>query len=34
MTYTRSSNALLIVADFLHQGKPHHEEWHMRLAKE
>lgn len=34
MTYTRSSDQLLIVADFLHQGKPHHEEWHMRLAKE
>ena len=34
MTYTRSSDELLIVADFLHQGKPHHEEWHMRLAKE
>jgi|HubBroStandDraft_3_1064219.scaffolds.fasta_scaffold45281_3 hypothetical protein len=34
MTYTRSSDALLIVADFLHQGKPHHEEWHMRLTKE
>jgi hypothetical protein len=34
MTYTRSSDALLIVADFLHQGKPHHEEWHMRLSKE
>ena len=34
MTYTRSSDELLIVADFLHHGQPHHEEWHMRLAKE
>ena len=25
--------SLLIVGDFLHHGKPDHEEWHMNLAK-
>jgi hypothetical protein len=34
MTYTRSVDALLIVADFLHHGVPDHEEWHMNRAKD
>jgi hypothetical protein len=29
MTYTRSGDALLISADFLHKGVPSHVEWHM-----
>jgi len=29
MTYTRSGDRLRIVADFLHGGKPDHEEWRM-----
>jgi hypothetical protein len=33
LTYKRSGEALLIVGDFLHHGKPDHEEWHMTLAK-
>jgi len=34
MTYTRSADALLIVADFLHHGVPDHEEWRMNRAKD
>ena len=34
LTYKRSGENLLIVGDFLHHGKPDHEEWHMILAKE
>ena len=34
LTYKRSGEMLLIVGDFLHKGKPDHEEWHMILAKE
>jgi Domain of unknown function (DUF6265) len=33
LTYKRSGETLLIVGDFLHHGKPDHEEWHMILAK-
>jgi Domain of unknown function (DUF6265) len=33
LTYNRSRETLLIVGDFLHQGKPDHEEWHMIAAK-
>jgi len=33
LTYTRSGETLLIVGDFLHQGKPVREEWHMIAAK-
>lgn len=29
LTYKRSGETLLIVGDFLHHGKPDHEEWHM-----
>jgi hypothetical protein len=29
MTYTRTGDALLISADFLHKGVPSHVEWHM-----
>ena len=34
LTYKRSGETLLIVGDFLHHGKPDHEEWHMIAAKE
>jgi hypothetical protein len=34
LTYKRSGDSLLIVGDFLHHGKPDHEEWRMTLAKE
>jgi hypothetical protein len=33
LTYKRSGETLLIVGDFLHHGKPDHEEWHMIAAK-
>jgi len=33
LTYKRSGDSLLIVGDFLHHGKPDHEEWHMIAAK-
>jgi hypothetical protein len=33
LTYKRSGETLLIVGDFLHHGKPDHEEWHMVAAK-
>jgi hypothetical protein len=33
LTYKRSGESLLIVGDFLHHGKPDHEEWHMIAAK-
>jgi len=29
LTYRRSANDLLIIGDFLHNGTPHREEWHM-----
>jgi hypothetical protein len=29
LTYRRSANELLIIGDFLHHGRPDHEEWHM-----
>jgi hypothetical protein len=29
LTYKRTGGNLLIVGDFLHHGKPDHEEWHM-----
>jgi hypothetical protein len=29
LTYKRTGNSLLIIGDFLHHGKPDHEEWHM-----
>jgi Domain of unknown function (DUF6265) len=29
LTYKRTGKSLLIVGDFLHHGKPDHEEWHM-----
>jgi Domain of unknown function (DUF6265) len=29
ITYKRTGDQLLIIGDFLHQGKPDHEEWHM-----
>jgi len=32
MTYSRDGDHLLIVADFLHGGKPDHEEWRMVAA--
>jgi hypothetical protein len=32
MTYTRTGDALHIVADFLHHGTPIHAEWHMTRA--
>jgi hypothetical protein len=32
LTYRRSGNDLLIIGDFLHHGKPDHEEWHMVRA--
>jgi hypothetical protein len=32
MSYRRSGDKLLIVADFLHHGMPDHEEWHMNRA--
>jgi Domain of unknown function (DUF6265) len=34
LTYKRSGESLLIVGDFLHHGKPDHEEWHMVLGKD
>jgi hypothetical protein len=34
LTYKRSGTTLLIVGDFLHHGKPDHEEWHMVLGKD
>jgi Domain of unknown function (DUF6265) len=33
LTYKRSGETLLIVGDFLHHGKPDHEEWHMTAGK-
>jgi hypothetical protein len=33
LTYKRSGDTLLIIGDFLHNGKPDHEEWHMVAAK-
>jgi hypothetical protein len=33
LTYKRSGESMLIVGDFLHHGKPDHEEWHMIAAK-
>jgi Domain of unknown function (DUF6265) len=33
LIYKRTGDALLIVGEFLHQGKPDHEEWHMIAAK-
>jgi hypothetical protein len=33
LTYKRSGETLLIVGDFLHHGKPDHEEWHMIAAR-
>jgi hypothetical protein len=33
LTYKRSGDSLLITGDFLHHGKPDHEEWHMTAAK-
>jgi hypothetical protein len=32
MRYTRSADALLIAADFLHHGTPQHIEWHMKRS--
>jgi Domain of unknown function (DUF6265) len=32
LTYKRSGEMLLIVGDFLHHGRPDHEEWHMIVA--
>jgi hypothetical protein len=29
MTYKRSDQSLLIIGEFLHNGKPTHAEWHM-----
>jgi hypothetical protein len=34
MTYKRTGNNLLIIGDFLHHGKPDHEEWRMIRAGE
>lgn len=34
LTYKRSGDTLLIVGDFLHNGKPDREEWHMIAAKD
>jgi hypothetical protein len=34
LTYKRSGQSLLIVGDFLHHGKPDHEEWHMVAASQ
>ena len=33
LTYKRLGETLLIVGDFLHHGKPDHEEWHMIATK-
>jgi len=33
LTYRRSGEILVIIGDFLHHGKPDHEEWHMTAAK-
>jgi Domain of unknown function (DUF6265) len=34
LLYQRSGENLLIVGDFLHHGKPDHEEWHMIAARD
>jgi hypothetical protein len=34
LIYKRTGDTLLIVGEFLHQGKPDHEEWHMVAAKQ
>jgi Domain of unknown function (DUF6265) len=33
LTYSRTGKSLLIIGDFLHHGKPDHEEWHMIAEK-
>jgi hypothetical protein len=34
LTYKRTGDSLAIVGDFLHHGKPDHEEWQMVLGKD